>query len=302
MTALETAHVELVAANRDVIRGVSTGRPDAYMIPLSIVRIREGFNDARKADPDYPAHVRELADSMKANGWMRHKPLVGVITPDGFAYPSDGHTRYEAALLANSEGAGIESIPFMPEQKGTNEEDRIFGLILNNNGKRLTPMGEALVIKQLVGRGIEEKEIARRLGFSTTKVANALALVAAPAPIRAMVAAGEVSATTAVKTIREKGAAAIATLEEGKAVAKAAGKTKVTEKHLKPTPPKQQANSDAARLDWIEARRDVAIRQWYREGQISFFAITDSDDVKLAGGPTLREAIDAAMLATKDEA
>ncbi|WP_175969669.1 ParB/RepB/Spo0J family partition protein [Burkholderia sp. BCC0322] len=281
---------ELVAGNREVIRSVATGRPDAYMIPLGIVRIREGFNDARKADPDYPAHVREIADSMKANGWLRHKPLVGVITPEGLAVPSDGHSRYEAALLANSEGAGIEQIPFMPEQKGTNEDDRIFGLILNNNGKRLTPMGEAIVIKQLIGRGIAEKEIARRTGYSITKVQNALTLIAAPTQIRDMVSAGEVSATTAIKTIKEHGTHAVGQLQEAKETAAAAGKTRITGKHLGEPKPKKP-HADTARLDFL-IETGAYIKQISDDPQ---YAVFDKNSYPMfqAGNP--RNAIDAAI-------
>jgi ParB-like chromosome segregation protein Spo0J len=281
---------ELVAGNREVIRSVATGRPDAYMIPIGIVRIREGFNDARKADPDYPAHVREIADSMKANGWLRHKPLVGVITPEGLAVPSDGHSRYEAALLANSEGAGIEQIPFMPEQKGTNEDDRIFGLILNNNGKRLTPMGEAIVIKQLIGRGIAEKEIARRLGYSITTVQKALTLIAAPTPIRDMVLAGEVSATTAIKAIKEHGAQAVGQLQEAKETAAAAGKTRITGKHLGEPKPKKP-HADTTRLDFL-IEHSAHIKKVSDEPQYAVFDV-NGNPMFQAGNP--RNAIDAAI-------
>lgn len=289
-----TTLIEPTPANREVIRSVATGRPDAYMIPLGIVRIRPGFNDARKADPDYPAHIRELADSLKANGWMRHKPLVGVIGADGHAYPSDGHSRYEAAILANSEGAAIENIPFMPEQKGTNEEDRIYGLILNNNGKRLTPLGEALVIKQLVGRGIDEKEIARRLGFAPQKVAARLTLIAAPSAIRDMVSTGELSATTAVKTIKQQGAKAVETLEAGKAAAKAAGKAKVMPKHLDQKP--ERAITDTTRLEWLACH--VAFVEPL-EGRFVVQGGTDGET--LGEGETMRGAIDAAMSKTNVE-
>ncbi|HDR9065522.1 TPA: ParB/RepB/Spo0J family partition protein [Burkholderia contaminans] len=290
---------ELTPGNvKEVMRAHKTGVADVYMVRLDALRVRAGFNAAREADPDYPAAVREYADSMKANGFFRHKPIKVTAASDGFLYISDGHTRFDAVQLANREGAGIESIPVINEMRGTTEEDRIFGLILDNSGRKLTPLGEAMVIKQLLGRGIEEKEIARRLGYSITKVANALTLVAAPAAIRNMVAQGEVSATTAVKTMKSEGANATATLEKAKASAKAQGKTKVTGKHLKTAP---KTLSDTQLIDWIESRRDVALRQWYREGQISYFAVTDSDDTKIAEGPTLREAIRAAIEATKDE-
>lgn len=285
---------ELVAGNRDVIRNVSTGRLDVYMVPLASIRTRPGFNDARQADPDYAEHIREIADSIKANGFMRHKPLVGLAADDGYMYLSDGHSRYEGVLLANTEGAGVENVPFMNEEKGTNDDDRIFGLITNNNGKRLTPLGEAMVIKTLMGRGLAEKEIARRLGFKTAKVSGLLTLVAAPTQVREMVAAGEVSATTAIKAIKAEGSGAAEHLAEGVAVAKAAGKAKATPKHLKPTAAPKALHEDTVRLEWMCDNR-TSVRKWCRIGGETFYAIHNDADDQIAEGPTMRAAIDNAM-------
>lgn len=292
---------EIVPGNvKEVMRAHKTGVADVYMVKIDALRVRPGFNAAREADPDYPLAVREYAESMKANGFFRHKPIKVAAASDGFLYIADGHTRFAALQLANNEGAAIESVPVINEMRGTSEDDRIFGLILDNNGRKLTPLGEAMVIKQLIGRGVDEKEIARRIGYSITKVANALTLVAAPAAIRDMVAAGEVSATTAVKTMKSEGANATATLEKAKATAKAEGKAKVTGKHLKATEPK--AVSDSDRLNWMIGLRDVAFREWYREGQVRVWQITNSADEVLSEGPTLRNAIDAAIATAKDEA
>jgi ParB family chromosome partitioning protein len=289
---------EIVAGSRDQIREVSTGRGDVYMVPLASIRVRPGFNDARAADPDYPAHIRELADSIKANGFMRHKALTGLIASDGFVYLSDGHSRHAATVLANEEGAGVEALPFMNEAKGTNDEDRIFGLITNNNGKRLTPYGEALVIKQLIGRGIDEKEIARRLGFAQQKVSNLLELCAAPREIVDSVVSGEVSATTAVGLIKSEGANAVAALEAGKAIAKAAGKVKVTAKHLKAAAPAKAAPAlhwDTMRLEYM-LDAYAAVRKCDQVGdQPEGYVCEDSQGIQLGWGMSMRGAIDSAM-------
>jgi len=279
---------ELVAGGRDVIRNQSTGRFDGYLVKLDAIKTREGFNHPRHSDPDYPAHVRELADSIKANGFYRHKPLTVFAAADGFLYPSDGHSRFAAVLLANEEGAGIESVPVVNETKGTTEEDRIVGLITNNNGKRLTPYGEGLVIKQLIGRGLDEKEIARRLGFATSKVSNLLDLVAAPREIVAMVTEGSVSATTAIKAIKQKGAGAVEHLQEGVRVAKAAGKTKASAKHMKTA--SEPVTTDTQRLDFI-AEQQCAI-----ETNGTRYSVLNSSGASIATGDTAREAIDKAML------
>ncbi|WP_175795933.1 ParB/RepB/Spo0J family partition protein [Burkholderia anthina] len=295
---------EIVPGNvKEVMRTYKTGVADVYMVRLDALRVRPGFNAAREADPDYPVAVREYADSMKANGFFRHKPLKVSAASDGFLYIADGHTRFAAVQLANEEGAGIESIPVINEMRGTTEEDRIFGLILDNNGRKLTPLGEAMVIKQLLGRGIEEKEIARRLGYSITKIMNALTLVAAPAAIREMVAAGEVSATTAVKTIKAEGANATGALEAAKSAAKAAGKEKVTSKHLKPsTAPSKTLTAARGTGEGIDARHPDTIRleaftanAWHVNEYGGDFVVSNNAGDDIAKGATMREAIDNAI-------
>jgi ParB family transcriptional regulator, chromosome partitioning protein len=290
---------EIVPGNvKEVMRAYKTGVADVYMVRIEGLRIRPGFNEAREVDPDYPAAVREYADSMKVNGFFRHKPLKVAASADGYLYISDGHTRYAALLLANEEGAGIESVPVINEVRGTSEEDRDYGLILDNNGRKLTPLGEAIVIKRQIGRGIPEKEIARRLGYSITKVLNALALVSAPTAIREMVAAGEVSATTAVKTIKAEGAKATETLKAAKETAKAAGKEKVTEKHLKP------AKAKHGTREGIDARHPDSIRleaftanSWYVHDYGTCFEVSDNAGEPVARGQSMREAIDNAIAA-----
>ena len=291
----EVAVPELIAGNvKKVMAPHQVGSADVYMVKPEAIRLRDGFNSPRESDPNYPEHVRHIADLIKANGFRRDKPITVFASSDGFLYPSDGHTRYRAVMLANSEGAGIEAIPVISETKGTTEEDRIAGLITNNTGKPLTPYGEGLVIKQLINRGLDDKEISRRLGFPTPKINNLLALVAAPKEIRDMVVAGTVSATLAIDVLKKEGANAVKVLSEGAQAAAAAGKAKVTKKRLSEPKPKA-LHPDSAMLDWLERRRDVVIREWYREGQERFFLLTDSCDEKLAEGPTLRDAIKAAQ-------
>ena len=227
---------DIVAGNvKNVMGEHSTGRVDMYMVRVDSIKIRPGFNAAREADPEHDDHIREIADSMKANGFQRHKPLKVAAAHDGSLFLSDGHMRYEAVLLANSEGAGIQSVPVVNEVKGTSEEDRIVGLVIDNNGRRLTPYGEGIVCKTLMGRGLDEKQIAKRLGFNPQKVQNLLELVAAPKAIQDMVVSGRVSSTLAIETLKKDGATAVATLEAAKAVADASGKSKVMKKHVKKT-------------------------------------------------------------------
>lgn len=270
------AEMELVPGNvKQIMKQYRQGSADIYMVSLDAIRVRPGFNAPRLADPDYPAAVREYADSMKVNGFFRHKPLKVCAAVDGYLYLSDGHTRWDAVQLANSEGAGIEAVPVVNEERGTTEEDRLFGKYQDNNGRKLTPLGEAILFKDMLGRGISEEAIARRLPCSITKVRNALSLLSAPTPIREAVQAGEVSATAARKLVKESGVDAVAQLLAAREIAKASGKTKVTPKALEAVGGQKQTarSTDADLLDWLSAQSNVTISKMHVAGEQPVFRV-----------------------------
>ena len=225
-----------------------------------------------------------------------HQVTGVAATADGYLYVSDGHTRWDAVLLANREGAGIEAVPVINEVRGTTEEDRIFGLILDNSGRRLTLLGEAMVIKRLIGRGIDEKEIARSLTRNVASIRNALTLVAAPKPIKEMVTSGAVSATSAVKVMKEQGANAVAHLQAAKEAVTAAGKTKVTPKALKAVGGQKRTarSNDADMLDWLADRGNVTISKMHVAGEQPVFRVHVFDVIEkpvTGEGADLRAAI-----------
>lgn len=235
---------DLIPGNvKKIMADIRMGTVDIYMVPPSAIKIRPGFNEARLADPEYPNNVRMIADSIKSNGFYRDRPLVICATTDGLIL-SDGHTRFDAVMLAISEGFKVEAIPVVNEERGTTEEDRDVALVTRNNGTRLTPMGEALVLKRLLGRGVPETDAGGRLGFGTAKIRMLLDLVGAPKPIRDQVKSGTVSATLAVATLRSEGKDAVATLAKAEREVRKAGKTKVMRKHI----PAEQTIRGAAAL------------------------------------------------------
>lgn len=231
---------------RKIAEASGATRLNGYMVPVASLHIRDGFNSVRELDPGHAAAVREYADSMKAIGFKRDRPLIVTAAADGKLYVNDGHTRLAAVLLANSEGAGIESLPVVDEAPGTSEDDRIAGLILNNSGRPLTPLGQAEVVKRLIGRGLDESRIATLCGMTLVKVRDLLTLVGAPSELRKMVETGRVSSTLAIATVKTDGAEAVATLRKADAAAKAKGKKKVTKKDVTGEPRKKR--SDAKRM------------------------------------------------------
>jgi len=78
--------------------------------------------------------------------------------------------------------------------------------------------------------GWEDDRIAEQLQRSRTWLSNVMMLASAPAPIRELVREKAISATEAVRVIREQGDAAAETLQKAVVEAKANGKAKVTRK------------------------------------------------------------------------
>lgn len=291
--------IEITPGNRDVVRAQTLpGRVDGYYAAPSAFKVRPGWNDARKADPDYPAHVRRLADIMKVEGFHRDRPLSVAPDADGSLYVTDGHSRLEAVLLANSEGAGIEAIPFIAEERGTTEDDRIFNTFSKNTGRPLTPLGEAINIKRLLVRGVPLEEVARRLAYSIAVLNARLDLMASPEPIKEAVQTGQMSASLAVATVRQHKGRAVDVLQAAKAEAKASGNAKITPATVARVVAPTNGPSDKAMLDWLIAQ-PVTVDLLNRAGVGRFYAVTyhapDGVSQVRGEGLTGRDAIADAM-------
>lgn len=209
---------------------------DLWKVPRDRIKVLEGFN-VRIKNNDYYAQVRLYADSMKADGFFVDKPLTGYVAKENgenVIYVTDGHTRLDAYDLAKIEGADLHDIPMVTKPSGTSMEDLTVALVVSNNGRNLTPYEVALVCKRLINYGMDEVEIATRVGLSKAYVSNLLLLVSAPREICNLVQEGKVSASLAVATLKTHETKALAVLKDGLANAESVGKTKVTEKHLKP--------------------------------------------------------------------
>lgn len=215
---------------------------DLWMVPYNEIQIAEGFN-VRSHDKGYEEHIDWLADQMVKHGYDRSKPMTGYVVKDDAGtntiYITDGHSRHAAVAKAIARGAQIERIPVVTHPAGTSPEDLVASLVTSNSGRPLQPFEVATVCKRLMGYGLDEKTVAQRLGYTVPYVKDLLGLLAAPKAVREMVTKGEVSATLATKVIKEHGSKAAKVLKDAASAAKAAGKEKVTGKHVKQsvTPP-----------------------------------------------------------------
>ncbi len=209
---------------------------DLWMVPIEDIKVKPEFN-VRGDTEKYLAHVEATALSIEANGFRRDKALSIIVVKEGdknVIYLHDGHTRLRSTKLANSRTAKITHLPCITAPAGTSQEDLTIGLVIANSGEPLTPIEKAAVCKRLVGYGMAEAEIARRLSFTKQYVTDLLLLIGAPKDIRTMVETGQVSAANAVTAVKTHGDKASSQLAEKLATAKAEGKTKVTQASFKP--------------------------------------------------------------------
>ena len=207
---------------------------DLWKMPRDRIVVQPGFN-VRVHDAAYKAHVRWIADSIKANGFDPAKALAGYVasTDNGDTFIlTAGPTRLEAFDRAVAEGWEGTELPVVTKPRGTSMEDLTVALVTANNGRPLSPYEIATVCKRLIGYGMEPKDIASRLGFTKQYIDGLLDLMAAPKAVRDLVIAGTVSATLAVETVKKHGAEASKVLKASAAEATASGKERVTKKHV----------------------------------------------------------------------
>ena len=227
---------KLSAGNvKDAMKAAGAGSGDLWKVPVADIHVMPGFN-VRLDNEETNTHIEGLAASILANGFYTDKPLAGYVASESgkdVIYISDGHCRLAAAKLAIERGAEIKLLPVVVSPRGTSQEDLLVRLVTTNSGRPLTPMETAEVCKRLIGYGLTEAEIAKRLSFTPKYVADLLALIAAPVAVRQAVSDGQVSATTAIKAVKEHGGEAGAVIGDAVATAKAAGKTRATSKHFK---------------------------------------------------------------------
>ena len=233
------------------IKDLAIGRSDTYRIDPRELHVKPGWNCRNKNFDPADAEDLALAQSIAENGV---KQSLTVVFEEGRAYITDGHRRLGAALYAiNTLGAELKSVPVQTEDRYSSEADRVFSQIVRNSGKPLEPIEQGRVFKRLVELGWTESDIAKKSGLNRAWVVELLKLQSAPEAVQGLVKSGEVSATLAIKTLKDNkgdGDAAGAVLSDAVETAKAAGKTRATAKHVErkpkePKPTKAPAEPDA---------------------------------------------------------
>jgi ParB family chromosome partitioning protein len=210
---------------------------DLWQVPYADLYILEGFN-VREPSADLQQHVQNLAALMVANGYDRDKPMSGYVASiDGVnrIVVTDGHNRYKAIAIARDAGAEIDTVPVVTKMRGTTMEDLTVALATSNSGRPLSPWELGAVFKRLQGFGWDEKQVAQKLNYSVSYVADLLFLQSCPQAVRDMVRGDFIAAGPAIAAVKKHGDKAGDVLQAAVDKASAAGKTKATAKDIPPT-------------------------------------------------------------------
>ncbi|RGE41342.1 hypothetical protein DZC30_18715 [Comamonas testosteroni] len=203
-----------------------------------------GLNGRLKT-PEWEDHIEWLTGRIIQEGFREDCPLLVFPTVDGAGNQKygiiSGESRYHAATRAAKRGAAIKSLPVVLCPEGSSMEEMSVQVATSNSGKPFTPLEMAYFAQRFAKWRKEPAEIAAILKVSTNYVNQLLRIAAAPHEVRSMIQDGDVSFGTALASLTNDSTGAVESLKKGVAMAKAAGKTRLTNKFL----PEKQAQKAA---------------------------------------------------------
>jgi len=155
------------------------------VVSVPVDRIVANPDQPRKS---FPAEsLDELARSIEERGIIQ--PILAEQQDDETYRIVAGERRYRAAILA-----GLTVVPVLPGVFSEDEKLEI-ALIENIQRQNLTPIEEARAYRELMERsGLNQEELAGRLGKSRSAVANAVRLLRLPDETQELVSNGTLSA------------------------------------------------------------------------------------------------------------
>lgn len=213
------------------IRDLANGRgAETFYLDLDSIIVDEGYNVRKLDTPEVISHIRQMADSIKANGVLSFPPVGVFKDSEDKIHLVTGHCRLAAHKIAASEGCELRGI--LAIANTMNEEARTVDLLLSNSGLPLTQLEQAEAVKRLLAFGWSQAEVARRLGKSQTAIANLVAILEAPESVKEMVQKGEISATLVSEEMKAGPEKAEDRITKAVKKAKDQGKKKATKKDI----------------------------------------------------------------------
>jgi ParB family chromosome partitioning protein len=162
--------------------------PEPRSSPVDVDIDRLAPNDFQPRAQVDDTHLRELAQSIKANGVIQ--PIVVRRMGDHFQIIA-GERRWRAAKLA-----GLRRVPIAVREVAPGQEQSLLEMALVENIQRedLNPIEEALAYRRLADDfHLKQEDIASAVGKDRASVANYLRLLRLPDEVRTEVASGRLS-------------------------------------------------------------------------------------------------------------
>jgi ParB family transcriptional regulator, chromosome partitioning protein len=211
-------------------------RGDSIRVNIRNIKIVDGFN-VRTQDDELREHIASLLAALVANLPI---PAIEVwVNPEtGDIELVDGHCRFAAYLQYADIEPEFDNYISAVKFEGTPFQ-RKMRIASSNKQLKVKPVELGrLYIQARDELGATRQEIAAEAGMSLAHVDQMILLASKGSPeIEAAIGEGSISATEAVKLVREFGDEAPKELERRIEVAAEQGKTKVTAKVVAPKPP-----------------------------------------------------------------
>lgn len=201
-------------------------RNNMFKLSSDEIQIKDGFN----IRTDY-GDIEALANSIEQDGIK--VALIGH-KEKGMYIPTDGHRRFKAVQYLQSLGRCLDiEIPFCVQPSKYTNEQRTLDLLILNDGKRLTLFEEGLLFQRLKDKfGLNNTQIATKVGKSSMHVSNCLLLLDAPDELLEHIRQQEISATTVIDQLRKDKDGQVTLGKIQQAIDNNEGKT-ITKKHIK---------------------------------------------------------------------
>lgn len=232
--------------------------------------------------------LAELTESVREQGIIQ--PILVERKDDSYVIIA-GERRFRAA-----QRAGLEEIPVVVKQLSEAEKLEI-ALIENIQRDNLTPIEEAEAYSHLIEQtGLNQEEIAKKVGKKRSTVANSLRLLKLPQKMQAALSAGELSAGHArailslinpahqemlFSHIRDKGLSVRET--EGEAARLNSGKLAAKKEKGKPSSPGGSPETKPPEICEMEERfidvlgTKVEIRGGIKKGKVELYYYSMDD-------------------------
>lgn len=227
-------------------------------VPLTRIRVKEGFNPRVLDKPETKQKIKEIAESFKAG---RHVPPIEVspsASEPGIYEIVDGECRFTAAQQAKVEELSV--IIF----KG-DDQAKLIHTFLGNEGEPLTPLEQITIIDRLKTEfGMKRDAIAKTLGKSVGWIDRLIKVNKLPDDVKELLSSGKVSMDVVLKFEKEHGE------KTGEALAKL----------LAGTEPSKRVTTKDTRKDSGEEKEPTKA-QLIREAARSFTEIVYDSGVEL---------------------